>query len=62
MGILYTVIKHPSKEKTFRAEAYKTCSKCGGKMIVDGVKLVKGKAVSIYECKSCLKKTEVKLE
>ena len=62
MGTLYTTIKHPTSDKTFQAEAYKIHDKDGGKMIVDGVKLVKGKAVAIYECKTCLKKVEFKLE
>jgi transcription elongation factor Elf1 len=62
MGVLYTGIKHPTKDKVFHKPAYIECPKCKGKALVDGVKVVAGKAVAIYICKQCLKKTEVKLE
>ena len=62
MGTLFTSVKHPTNDKRFRIEAYRPCNKCDGKMLVDGVKLVKGKAHAIFVCKKCLKSTLVKLE
>lgn len=62
MGTLFTNVKHPTKDLKFKIEAYRDCEKCGGKMLVDGVKLVAGKANAIFVCKSCLKTKLVKLE
>jgi hypothetical protein len=62
MGILYTSVKHPTKDKRFRIEAFRPCEKCDGKMLIDGVKLIAGKANAIFRCKKCLKVKLVKLE
>ena len=62
MGILYTSVKHPTKDKKFRIEAFRPCPFCDGKMLVDGVKMVAGKANAIFVCKKCLKTKLVKLE